>query len=783
MPINVTNPTSLRNFNFGRTEQGLPAIPANATPQQLRQLLDTAWSSIADGSKLSKAEAAWLQQLATASGADQSVLDAIHDKASSLPIAESRSSTEISRFISSLKPAPGGQPVAQPAVTTGTGTGGAGVLNLLSSTANLNRGRLTPTNDSVALTPRMAEVIKPADQALKLDVINDTFNPLKDTIGPFSKPSEMYQGKTLVPVQDLIGGALQGQIKQQLVAAGVPADQLPAALEQKMAEFGPLLGSLSKDALLKNSAHQFNVDGKPGNRVALYGGATGHQAIDQIVGELGQQNMRAMKIMSHINAAGQGGDIKSVLGDGVLGVTHTGGFSSGVKGGKPLSVKSDWPSDYGRMDDSHKDYNAVMVAVDYQAGANKPIPQESLAAYKHNADMWDVAAGMTVPFASQDPDSRYTDYKYNPLDVHDHASSVGVAKSLAKLDWNAVKADGNGAFYCAEGQWSMNNLGPKGETLISEQQYGDTKLGELIKNYQASVGELETNPQKGWEALKKGAVISEQEFAANQGKPFVARDWPQAGWLHMAETGKITQEQYQHLANTDRTATYMEFVKPDVKGWEAYEPINKEGLIAKPMTVATMAWGLIRSTMPREQVAKTVAGDLIKSYQTGDDTVKAQIRGLLGGAEPTTPAGQKALGELGMKAATGLLLNALGSPDFKNQLLAKSGYNEITNDADKAQFNALFDEFLGTLKDPALMANQAAMDAKIIELDDKFRNLEVERQVRDPATGNLLPKKTGPMLYAAPNSMLLYAQHPELYESNALRYVTNLQHVEQAGLD
>ncbi len=37
------------------------------------------------------------------------------------------------------------------------------------------------------------------------------------------------------------------------------------------------------------------------------------------------------------------------------------------------------------------------------------------------------------------------------------------------------------------------------------------------------------------------------------------------------------------------------------------------------------------------------------------------------------------------------------------------------------------------------------------------------------------------MLYAAPYCYNLYAQHPELFGSYALRYVTNFQHAEQVN--
>ena len=100
--------------------------------------------------------------------------------------------------------------------------------------------------------------------------------------------------------------------------------------------------------------------------------------------------------------------------------------------------------------------------------------------------MWDCCAAILVPFADQDPDPIYRDYMYNPLEVYDQQSARNVAAALAELDAKKFLAK-HGAFYCAEGQYVVANLGPqedeRGGTLLKQSRYGNTKFGALIANF------------------------------------------------------------------------------------------------------------------------------------------------------------------------------------------------------------------------------------------------------------------------------------------------------------
>ncbi|MBK8011169.1 MAG: hypothetical protein IPK13_07440 [Deltaproteobacteria bacterium] len=590
-----------------------------------------------------------------------------------------------------------------------------------------------PAGRPLELTEAMKAVVGGVNESLNLRVLNDSFNPYIEQFGRFKHPDELFQGKALLDVQKIVGGLVQSA---------------PEAARPVLAPLVPLIRS---DVVLRTAAQQFVIDdrGVPGNRIIFYGGSVGHEHIDQLVQELGKQHIRLIKQMGHFDGRAQGGTPEAILGDGVAGITHAGGFSAGYLKGKPTSIRSDWPADYGILDEDNIDYNAHLYAIDYAAGAKKPIPEKTVAAYKSNADMWDAVAGMIVPFTGSELDTRYRNYMYNPLEVHSQASAQAVARSLAHLDTKTFLKE-HGAFYCAEGQYSVANLGPN--ALIKKSLYQDTPLGKLIETFQQAPG--------------------------------LTRKRPEIGWAYLRDQGLITDDQFSDLADTHRLATYLEWVPEDVQPWTAYEPYNAEGLIAKPMTVATLAWGLLHSYLPREGVADAVADEVTRVYRDAvehnDVAVQTAATALCGGLDPTSYAGKKALHGVALRAASGFLLSILGNPDFKNKILTQAGFNEITNDEDKARVVALYDKFVSTLKDPRL-DTQEALDAAIRAVDDECGALEVERQTLNPVDGSYLPARRSLMLYAAPQCYAFWAQQPEVFgDSPALRYVATAMHAQQA---
>jgi hypothetical protein len=465
--------------------------------------------------------------------------------------------------------------------------------------------------------------------------------------------------------------------------------------------------------------------------------------------------------MVHFNHQAQGGKPDDIIADGVAGATHVGGFSEGFDlEGKPMSVKSDWPSNYGQLGAGNRDYNAHLLAIDYGAGVEDPIPEKDLKAYYYNADMWDCCAAILVPFADRDPDPQYRDYMYNPLEVYDQQSARDVAVALATLDDQKFLSE-HGAFYCAEGQYVVANLGPqedeKGGTLLKQSRYGDTPFGRLIANFIRAPGY---------------AGMSAEE----------RRKHPSIGWEYLVELGEtnggISNEQALILTATDRQGVALDFIGEDVKGWQAYRPKNKEALIARPMTVATLAWGLLRLYMPRDAVAKAIAADIARAYAQGDDSVKESVRTLLGEKDPMSANGQALLAGFSAKAATGLLLGLLSSDQVKASLLYKSGFMDITDDADKQRLLAAYEQFLGILQN-ADYSTQASLDKALEAADDALSDLTVTRTYYNRTTRERTPAKSTVMKYAAPPCFGMWAQQPFLAETGCLRYVATAMHVSE----
>jgi hypothetical protein len=628
----------------------------------------------------------------------------------------------------------------------------------VSRAGKIETGKLDPIGQAVDLPPSLDGIVTPADQALSLDVLNRDFNPFvsdprgadgKPLVGPFTEAGEVYQGKTFLPVRLVM--------KTMLDSMAVPAEAAQ-----------PLLGALSELALIRTPVHEFRLGPTLGNRVVFYGTHTangeqtdiGHTHIDQVVFTLAEKKLRLIKQMVHFDKAGQGGGPDEIVTDGVAGSTHVGGFSEGFDEGLPMSVKSDWPHNYGRLGDGNQTYNAHLLAIDYSAGTEDPLPEAALEAYYRNADMWDCCAAILVPFADQDPDPIYRDYTYNPLEVYDQKSARGIAAALAELDAKKFLAE-HGAFYCAEGQYVVANLGPQedetGGTLLKQSRYGDTRFGALIANFLKAPGY---------------AGMSAEERRRN----------PAIGWDYLVELGPenggISSDQLMTLTATDRHGVALEWIPEDIKGWQAYRPKDKEALIARPMTVATLAWALLRLYMPRELVAQAIAEDIARAHAGGDETVRATVQSLIGGADPAGPAGRTLIAGLAAKAATGLLLGLLSSEKVQQTLLFKAGFNDITNEADKARVLAAYQEFLAILQN-ADYSSQGSLDKALAEADGRFAGLDVTRTFFNRTTRERVPAKSMVMKYAAPPCFGMWAQQPFLAGTGCLRYVATAMHVSQ----
>ncbi|MGD9785412.1 MAG: hypothetical protein AB7E80_06300 [Hyphomicrobiaceae bacterium] len=619
------------------------------------------------------------------------------------------------------------------------------------ATGEIDLGSLAPVGPLVPLAGEAAAVVGNAVDVLALDVLNREFNPFFEAppglsggplVGAYEKGDDIYRGRAFIPVRLVMGGLID--------AAGLPKEPLQ-----------PLLAVLPELAVLATPAHQFRLADSVGNRIVFYGGGPGHSGIDLLARDLRQRGLRLLKQMVHFNNASQGGEIKAIVEDGVGGSTHVGGYSSGFdENGASLSVKSDWPYSYGFLDDYNRTYNANILAVDYRGGTRDPIPDAMIEAYCRNADMWDAAAAITVPFANEDLDPSFQEYTYNPLEVFDQASARRVAAALAQLDKTHFLQQ-HGAFYCAEGQFVVANLGPQedetGGTLLKRSRFGATRLGACIDNFAKAPGYA-------------GLTADER------------RRRPMVGWEHLlslgAEGGGISSEQFNQLVATDRTAIALEWLAEDVKGWQSFGPLHPEALVARPMTVATMAWGLFRRYLPREGIAKLVVTELVKAHATGGAPVKAAVVMLAGGNDPNSPEGRMALAGLGARAAAGLHLGLLSSEEVRTRLLQKAGFEEITNDADKAKVMAAYQSFLAILQN-ADHNTQAALDAALRSADDELAKVQVTRRYLNKLTGEIDEAKTSLMVYAAPACFGMWAQQPWLAGTRCIAYVATAMHADQ----
>ncbi len=588
-------------------------------------------------------------------------------------------------------------------------------------------------------------------------------------VGPYARPGEMFRARAFIDVSDLVR-----QTGSQFgLSPGEVAALAPAA---------------SPCAVLTTPAHQFNLDGKIGNRIVFYGGQIGHAHIDQVVEELGKKHMRVLKVMTHFDSraggkGSQGGFAIEIAAEQVGGSTHVGGFSSGWLDGKPHTVKSDWPADYGHLGDGEGEhYNAHLIAIDYQGGVKKPIPEATLAAYKRNADMWDCAACLAVPFATSDPDPRFQDYKYNALEVYDKPSAVRLADSLAQINPDVFMTK-HGAFYCAEGQYCIANLGPQEKTLLQRKRYGSDPFGKLIDNFAAAPGyaqmsgdERRKRPEIGWQhLLAKGLQLAATWRASHPDHQSDASI--EAMNRSINEAGYITQAQYDDLVRTNRHCIHLDWIGDDIKGWQEYEVRQADGLIARPMSVAAMAWGLFRRYLPRAGIASIVAAELGRVYSVGSSDVKSAVTKLAGGADPTSSAGKSALAARSMSIATGLAYGIISNPALRYGLLKQGGYEEIPSDQDRAKVQQAYTNFLKALEN-ADYTSQASMDDMLRAEDKKLGDVAVESVYVNLLTKTYQRRDQTPMmLYAAPACFVLWAQHPWYAETTCLRYVATAMHV------
>lgn len=520
---------------------------------------------------------------------------------------------------------------------------------------------------------------------------------------------------------------------------------------KKAADIALIANNIKPLHVFRRPAHKYLINNRLNNRMIYYGAdnefdhGPGHKDIDKLTHEVG---LPLIKLMTHFNDA-QGGTLDHLLEDGVGGMTHAGGYIPGWYKGKQVAVRSDWPADYGILSDDNVKYNAHIFAVDYQAGTNKKIPQQTLENYHQNYALWDVFTGLNIPFVKKSKVVEYQDYKNNPLEVYDRKTLENIAIVTSTLDRNAI----NFTSYCAEGQWNTMNLAPN--VLIKKGKY--PKIDAFISTFQS--------------APKYSSMNNTQK-----------RQHPEIGWQWLKEKGVIDKNQIKNILTTRRNTIYLDWVSDDVQDWTTYEPQRKDGLIADPMTLGTLARMLLRTYFPRESVAKAIKIELLELYtSTKNNKVKEAIAALLEGYEPDSFIGNYALNKAANKIAGMQFVMLLHYDKFKKMLFNKLGYQHIVADEDQLKVELLYEKYINTILNPDL-SNRADFDKALAIIDNELSELTVEMKMYGPNDTEERTKveKVKFFMWAPPQAWAFWAQYPDMFNSRSIRYAVTAMHYNQS---
>ena len=594
--------------------------------------------------------------------------------------------------------------------------------------------QLTATGSSIPLTDELAKIIKDPDTALSVKRIN--IDEYSSKSGEKNKTgSELYLSKSISNIK--------------LIVNGLEAYHKENRNEDKVKAVSIISKHISDKEIFIRPAHQFMINNKLGNRVIFYGGdnefeyGPAHKNIDYLTHEI---KMPVIKVMTHFNHA-QGGYISDILEDTSGGMTHVGGYSASWYNNKPTTVRSDWPADYGRLNDESRYYNAHLLAIDYQAGTDKKIPEETLTQYHKNYKMWDALTGMIIPYTRSSKIEEFQDYKNNPLEAINIEALNNLATVAATLDKSKI----NFTSYCAEGMWNVANLAVN--VPITKNKYPE--IDKLIRNYQSAPG-------------FKGMDHTQRTHR------------PEIGWLWLHEEGLITDSTYKGILQTNRNTIYLDWVADDLVPWTIYQPQQKDGLIANPMTLGTLVRMLIRTYYPRESVTKAIINAFNTLYKKGDKTVKAAIETLLDGFSPTNIIGERILFENAYKMANAELAYIVQSDMLKNIIFKKLGYEHIVDFEDQEKVEKLFLKYVAAISDSEF-SKRKDFDKKLAALDKELANMKIKMKVYGPNdVKTRTEEKIVPFfMWTPPQAWVFWAQHPNEFNSRTLRYIATAMHIEQ----
>ena len=578
-----------------------------------------------------------------------------------------------------------------------------------------------------------SEYVLPPDVALNLTSLNSQHFVGKENVKSHS-PSQYYMAKTVIYPKRMFRFASDYYLNGRKLAV---ADSL-----RKVAE------SLPVKKIIQLPAHQFEMGNEMGNRIIIYGGkdeltdGPGHEHIDRLTHDVG---MPLVKIMTHFNKA-QGGSLAHIFSDGNGGMTHAGGLYPGWLRGKPVAVRSEWPADYGTLDDDNVNYNAHLLAIDYQAGTSKVIPDRVLANYHKNFAMWDVFTGIMIPFAEKSQFKEYRDYSFNPLEMTDANDMQRLATVTSTLDKEKISFTS----YCSEGQWNVANLAAN---IFIKKGYS-APFDHLIASYKQAP------------AYK---IIPEDQ----------RQKFPEIGWKWLRDKALITEDQYKNVVETRRYAVYLDWIDDQIQPWTAYDPVRKDGLIAAPMSLGKLVQMLLRSYYPRENVVAALTKEIISLYQTGDEAFKSSVNFLVE-QETFDMAGQEKLIAVITQLVSMELAYVLQTDIVKESLFRKLGYEHIINNTDKQKVEMLYDKYIQLIMDASLPRSD--FENMLDNLDLELTDMTVKMKVYGPQdrAERTQVADTSFFMWAAPQSWVFWEKYPAMFDSPAVRYVATAMHYSQS---
>lgn len=714
-------------LNLGRPESKLSAPPSDATPAQLKTLLEQNWASVSDGNQISRAEASWLQSVALHPNADASVRAAVAERGESLPLSSAASAAGFADLLKSLRPAaadpttpplpPG--PVAPPVTPT---PGGTNVLDLQTG------GRATSVRPVAAKVP-----------AGLSHVIVDPDDPAKGISLDKAKSLTVGETRFLQKPSDLFSGALT------LNAAALLPDN-PA--------LAPLKAALDKDFVVRTTNNQYEVEpGKMGNRVVFFG--DDHAEIKELLHHPDfKERGRFIKFMTHYSQTHWEGGPKAAFEHdrAVMSSTHAGALlpTTNERGETDIAWL-DWPADYGRLEDDEYTANLGFFSLDNMEFTG-PVPANFEEIKRSVYETMDTMAALqliAVPFASQDPRDWNSDYKFNLLELTSVKELGQFTDLLGKpADDGNLKELKKYSQYCAEGVFNNTNY-----------------AALPVNQWSVDNGLLK---QDALDGFKKMAKVFEEAGGLASGKAH-------KGWEALEQAGLITDRQLGTLRSTGMINVPFKISRDDVRPFTEWGPKGVpsdgagEGMVAKPLSLAGLVGGMINVNFPREKIAGELSARLTEALQAAPShDVAGQILGGAFGAmqgvaqkleaemqlaidlpfDPRKPADHPAIIEaFGNMMAAQLQVGVFTDPE-----VVKTLHGAIRYDVMDGPSQAKVDKLLGAYARVAADFGQsrADLDKALRALDKKVESTDITYGPPIDRTGEMMvfvPPQYGALAY------------------------------------